>query len=522
MFLICISVFCFSSYTYLLQRCLSNQPCGTGPLDGGSERKANFEKVIGVLFEPDGTPRVFRRSEEEEVEDKSQITVTVEEDEVEDWSAIATTTIEEEDEEEDWSEVVPAENEEEEEEEDWSGASGSNSSMNLYCGETQDAAISNCGRNGYSCNDGVCLGSMKCFMVGDSCGKEEDIAAAKPVTTAKPIAAEANTPSAPPPTVKPALSNNIGLLGQYCLKSLEVFDTDCPTAKICEQAEDCPSGTYCWGERMCGGSFTTNAPTSKPSPPPVEAAILPTYSPSEPWLTYSPTPKPQPVQFDVTDTYWCGKERVDAATSCHKRCRSGSDEECDEGESCFGYTSCEVESSRAPTTKSETKGPITSQPIQNPTPPPTVKVNNEHTDTPQSTDTPQKQLFCASSIMELETSCGIAQSCMSGPCPSGLFCFPFTCTTAITQEESVVIDERPVSVVENQQQADESITLADRGISCPQSSFVGWHTSTDCTEYFQCNNGAMGSVYVCGSSQKFDKVRNQCQPAENVNSFCYG
>lgn len=348
------------------------QPCGTGPLDGGSERKANFEKVIGVLFEPDGTPRVFRGErdeEEEEVEDWSQIAVAVEEDEVEDWSTIATNTIEDEDEEEDWSEVVLAENEEKEEE-DWSGASGSNSSMNLLCGETQDDAISNCGRNGYSCNDGVCLGSMKCFMVGDSCGKEEDIVATKPVTTAKPIVPEANTPSAPSPTVKPALSNNIGLVGQYCLKSLEVLDTDCPTAKICEQAEDCPSGTYCWGERMCGGSSTTYAPTRKPLPPPVEAAILPTYSPSEPWLTYSPTPKPQPVQFDISNTYWCGKERVDAATSCHKRCRSGSDSECDEGESCFGYTSCEVESSRPPTTKSdETEGPMTLQPIQNPTPP---------------------------------------------------------------------------------------------------------------------------------------------------------
>ncbi len=32
----------------------------------------------------------------------------------------------------------------------------------------------------------------------------------------------------------------------------------------------------------------------------------------------------------------------------------------------------------------------------------------------------------------------------------------------------------------------------------------------------------MGVVHVCGESLKFDKVRNQCHPEEQVNTFCYG
>ena len=41
-------------------------------------------------------------------------------------------------------------------------------------------------------------------------------------------------------------------------------------------------------------------------------------------------------------------------------------------------------------------------------------------------------------------------------------------------------------------------------------------------EYFKCDKGAKGVVHVCGDSLKFDKVRNQCHPEEEVNTFCYG
>ena len=92
-----------------------------------------------------------------------------------------------------------------------------------------------------------------------------------------------------------------------------MLETACVTAETCIVSEDCSSGTYCWGDHLCGG---TERPTTPPSP------LIPTYSPT--WttyspnsLTYSPTPmpktgespdqqQPQPAtsfQVDVTDTF---------------------------------------------------------------------------------------------------------------------------------------------------------------------------------------------------------------------------
>lgn len=411
-----------------------------------------------------------------------------------------------------------------------------------------DDAISNCGRNGYECPDGVCLGSNKCFMVGESCAEEE---AETIPSTAKPIPETNNTPPPSSPTTPASslnipVNNNLGLKAQYCLKSLASLEADCASAKICESTEDCPAGQFCWGERMCGSVTATNevpptsiSPTSRPttplpSPPPE------TYSPTEPWLTYSPTVNG--ITFDISNTYWCGGDRVEAATTCHKRCRGGTDSECNAGEKCYAYTSCEMEQSLPPsppttpqptTPQLTTPQPTTLKPTQNPTQPPTIKPDEVQTDTTQST----AQLFCASNIAELESSCDKAESCLNGPCSSGLFCFPFTCTVAADtvddKSPTILIDPGPAPEEEsqnptqqaqanNQVPAENEISVIDRGIQCPQSEFQGYHASTDCKEYFWCNMGEMTTVQVCPAAQKFDKVRSKCYQEEYVNTFCYG
>lgn len=90
---------------------------------------------------------------------------------------------------------------------------------------------------------------------------------------------------------------------------------------------------------------------------------------------------------------------------------------------------------------------------------------------------------------------------------------------------AVTADQQPSSAENPKQQPvrvePQPAPVQNQGL-CPQSTFVGWHASTDCSEYFECDNGAMGVVHVCGESLKFDKVRNKCHPAEYVNSFCYG
>ncbi|KAL7551637.1 hypothetical protein ACHAWF_014829 [Thalassiosira exigua] len=590
----------------IVNRGCHNPPCGTGPLDGGYERKENFKKVLEVLFEENGSPRKFRPVEDvptyfpsppplESSNYGSSEALHVEE--------IPTAEREEVSEGEDWSqldaglsngpnEVVV------EDEEDWSNTDeGQGSVMSLYCGKTQSEAFANCGRNGYDCQDGVCFNGMKCFMT-ESCDDDKEVSTRLPTRrpvvistrpptakpTPRPVAAQledAPQPSAeniPTETsvaqeISPA--NNIGLQQNYCAKSKAALEMDCVTATTCTRSEDCPPGTYCWADHLCGGvPATVPGPPQSPHPPKV--VPLPTYMP-----TYTPTPKPsldvappsattpevneptndqedQPsvissIQFDITNTFFCGTDRVHASTSCHKRCRDGSSKWCDEGENCFGYTSCEAEIPRAPATESEEQKepakmptvhlepsantPIIPKQSQEIIPSPAPKVVEQFPDVSQSSSAAQQQLLCASSALELELSCASAQSCSGGPCPSGMFCFPYVCTvgellpTTVNAEAPAPVEalQPPPAPTESQPLQDENpqplpsenenTQYADL---CPQSSFDGWYASADCKEYYKCENGAPGVIHVCGNSLKFDKVRNQCYHGQYVNSFCYG
>lgn len=266
-------------------------------------------------------------------------------------------------------------------------------------------------------------------------------------------------------------------------------------------------------------------------------------------------------EFDVSNTFFCGTSRAHASLSCHKRCPSGKGDDCGEGETCFGYTDCEeeVESmkgppptkqvilppsmppTKLPPTQPPTKQPMSKSPMTTntnendvdrspeaapkPLPSPAQKPNNGSQPKPQ-----ELQLFCASKISQLEASCAFAESCLQGPCPKGKFCFPFTCkggeqdlpSTAADnhddgKDENLVPtkDEGPAPA-ENQQSApkdslpseetpalDENqpplsdLTGQERTF-CPQSTFVGWHASADCKEYYKCDNGAPGVMRVCG------------------------
>ena len=131
----------------------------------------------------------------------------------------------------------------------------------------------------------------------------------------------------------------------------------------------------------------------------------------------------------------------------------------------------------------------------------------------QTAGADEQQLFCASSMDELEASCTAAQSCISSACPKGMFCFPFTCATAAVIDTEDLTSSAPTPMAE---------ATAGNQLQCPHSTFVGWHTSPDCKEYFECDNGEMGVVHMCNEGLKFDKVRNQCQDEMSVNSMCYG
>ena len=72
---------------------------------------------------------------------------------------------------------------------------------------------------------------------------------------------------------------------------------------------------------------------------------------------------------------------------------------------------------------------------------------------------------------------------------------------------------------------DEEITIiAEDGILdtnlCPEG-YIGFHVKEDCTQYYECKDGWVGSIHTCPQGLKFDKVRNRCS-SEEVSQFCYG
>merc|ERR1712194_80567 len=92
------------------------------------------------------------------------------------------------------------------------------------------------------------------------------------------------------------------------------------------------------------------------------------------------------------------------------------------------------------------------------------------------------------------------------------------------KEDSKPADNQPPPV-KNQQPSPPAFTEPPKQQIldlCPQNSFVGWHASSDCKEYYKCDNGVPGAIEKCSQSLKFDKVRNKCYSEQLVNSFCYG
>ena len=331
-------------------------------------------------------------------------------------------------------------------EEDWTYDTGADTStMSLWCGESQSNAYKNCNREGYDCPDGVCFNGLKCLTV--SCDEEsegiDDDSSSQIETSSSPTLA--------------TYRNNVGVLGQFCAETFEALETACATATICEVPEDCPSGTYCWKEYMCGGTVSMTSPS-------VTSALTSTNSPS----------------LSLSGTYFCGTDRAHASTSCHKQCPNGLNEDCDDGETCFAYVTCGDGSTSAPTPESESaEQPSQSQELamsssQQPT------RGNVVSSPPQTADTVQ-QLFCASTKEELEASCLTAPSCISEPCPSKLFCFPYTCVEAVDDDNSTQASTAPAEDQGSPATVESTPAPVEiNQLQCPQSEFVGWHTSKDC------------------------------------------
>ena len=117
------------------------------------------------------------------------------------------------------------------------------------------------------------------------------------------------------------------------------------------------------------------------------------------------TPTPRPVvsapSGEVSDTFFCGADRADASSSCHKRCQTGSPTEGPNEMKCFGYvTGCSIDAAMQPPSLELTPIPDISE----------LKTQN----------------YCAKAKADLETGCFTAQTCNGDndpPCPIGTYCW---------------------------------------------------------------------------------------------------
>jgi len=617
----------------IVNRGCHDPPCGTGPLDGGYERKENFHKVLEVLFEENGDPKkpsptrkptprptvekIVELDETEEIEEEDMTGNESSENQPSfseglDESSIGSPT-------DPPTELALANSDEswvesDEEEEDLASLEhgGGSDSMNLWCGSTQFDATRNCG-TGTACPQGICPNGLKCFMISSICGNgapgsNGDPDDSKEEGTEIIDETESSSPTSPPmnptwdPTIPPSKGLGSDVTDTYfcgfdradasaschkrcrsgspdeCPSGMTCFgytscteeaeedqfnDTKPPTATglcatdyielidLCWSAEECSETNPCQDEKTCFESvnceLTAGSPPSKATPQnycarskedlETSCNTAETCNAEEPtcaigtfcfgdYVCVGREEKDElgsstEVSNNGIQQNYCAQNKAELEKSCFtaKTCNPG-DAPCEVGTYCFGDYLCGGDVG----TSSPTDIPIEGAP---PTSSPTITVTQKIlSSSPVSSSSgveevkeSSSQLLCAASVDELKLSCATAHDCSTGPCPSGMFCFPFSCDTSDNDSgdpTEQVDEETQLSEGNPPEQESNAVTAV-----CPPN-FVGWNSSEGCKVYYECNKGSAGPIFTCGDYEKFDKVRNTCIAESKVNNFCYG
>jgi hypothetical protein len=502
--------------------------------------------------------------------------------------------------EEDWSQNTVDEGGE-----DWT-AVAVDSSQNLWCGTTQFDAIRNCGV-GTRCDNGICPEGLKCFVVSSVCGGgDTDVATASTVAgfanstedvedwsglivtgTSTPTVASPTTPdgNSSSSTLQPVndtengnwsdstdFGNSSVLVTEqpisdaqpgivdtfFCGFSLDDASTSCHKRCRSGSPGECPSGESCFGYTTCIAENPRTPPTKEPT----------TSTPSS------------PNSLGVTKGL-CAVDYIGLQQTCWYAVECNNTHPCTENQTCFENIDCSLTTgldivalniSQSPSitppslagpdvtnvslgsSQNQSAAPISIETSLMPSQAPVLMNTPSNAKPVDESLSPsnEPQLFCASSMDELEASCATALSCNSGPCPSGTFCFPFDCNVALVEEPAVSIStEQPATssdgktfyCANNTAELEEScgmLPLCNNGLSsCPEDqtcleyscqqsidlcplNYVGWQSSRDCLEYYECTNGVAGPSSFCSDGLKFDKLRGECRADSTINENCYG
>ncbi|KAL7517236.1 hypothetical protein ACHAWX_002171 [Stephanocyclus meneghinianus] len=468
----------------------------------------------------------------------------------------------------------------EDEDEDWLHVDQEDGIQNLWCGTSQFDAIRNCG-TGTRCDNGMCPVGLQCFVVSNLCGAEDDnkLDSASIVTSSTPASNSSSiengvtpAPSSSGSTTSTTNSSSFSSTEQFVngtistisssapssVPSLNESHTDITDTFFCgtdmEDAStschlrcrsglpgECPSGETCFGYTSCTSENPRPPPTQKPTQPPT----------LEPTTNFTEFHGLCAVDYDVLHkTCW-------TAVECNNT------HPCPQNETCFENIDCRLTTGLGVSqTPSYSPGPSmgnvanisasdqSSVPSQTeidslPSHVPTTRNPTPNLMPVRETSSPISslpQLLCAFSMDELKTSCASAQSCNKGPCPSGMFCFPFACESSVT-DEYVISDEKTYYCAQNVDELEQScgvLTKCNNELppcpddkscleyDCKQSielcplNYVGWQSNKECSEYYECNKGVAGQSSFCSGGLKFDKLRGECYEDSTINEYCYG
>ena len=172
----------------------------------------------------------------------------------------------------------------------------------------------------------------------------------------------------------------------FCGMSWEDANSNC--GQWCSGLDDseCPSGQVCYSDTNCY----------------YDADFVPTASPT----THPPSSSPTLSYGDPANSRFCGSDWSAAKDSCsiETHCRSGSNDDCPQGQSCHGGLPCNIIDLMRRVRNASGSTPFPTMP-------------------PVGRDHPSNQKFCGQTWSDAAETCSLETHCPSGYCQDGLECF---------------------------------------------------------------------------------------------------
>ena len=196
---------------------------------------------------------------------------------------------------------------------------------------------------------------------------------------------------------------------------------------------------------------------------------------------------------DDRDTFYCGKTWDEASATCGKQCPSGKNEECNDGDVCFGYTPCNDKSTFFCGTSFDDASSTCTTPCSS-----TADCASGEACFPfttcnsPETDMPIESFYCGSTFEDASMTC--TTPCPSGKhtdCPDDQLCYPYTpCAErdsyfcGLTWTDAATSCHKPCPT--------------GSSAECPDNEFCFPSTPCDETESFFCGMTFDDATTTCG------------------------